>query len=90
MVLVKEEGDNPWMVDQLEEFLYFCCPKCDQKCQMRDDFLKHAMDEHSEVRYTDSQKHESTLLHMYVMNKFLTVGLHVQQNVFEKNSYRSW
>ena len=84
MVLVKEEGDNPWMVDQLEEFLYFCCPKCDQKCQMRDDFLKHAMEEHSEVRYTDSQKHESTLLHMYVMNEFFDSRPFMHHKIFMK------
>ena len=50
MVLVKEElEDSPWEVDRLEEFLYFCCPQCDAKCQIRDDFLKHALNVHHEV-----------------------------------------
>ena len=49
MVHVKQEMDNPWMVDRLEEFLYYCCPQCDMKCQMRGDFLRHAMELHFEV-----------------------------------------
>ena len=36
--------------------------------------------------YTAPQKHESTLLHMYVVNEFLTAdrSCTVQQNIFEK------
>ena len=37
---------NPWEVRQLEEFLYFCCPECDQKCQTKDSFLQHALGQH--------------------------------------------
>ena len=44
----KTEG-NPWMVDQLEEFLYFCCPECDEKCQVKDSFLQHALLKHPNV-----------------------------------------
>ena len=40
--------DNPWQVNQLEEFLYFCCPRCDSKCQAKDIFLDHALSEHPE------------------------------------------
>ena len=36
-----------------------------------------------DMKYTAPQKHESTLLHTYVLNKFLT-AVHVQQNIFEK------
>ena len=35
------------------------------------------------AKYTAPQKHESTLLHTYLQNEFLTAD-HVQQNVFEK------
>ena len=40
--------DNPWQVNQLEEFLYFCCPRCDSKCQAKEIFLDHALIEHPE------------------------------------------
>ena len=34
--------------------------------------------------YTASQKHESTLLHTYVLNEFLTADCSCKQNIFEK------
>ena len=37
---------NPWAVGNLEEFLYFCCPECDEKNQSEDLFLEHAFKNH--------------------------------------------
>ena len=37
---------NPWFVNNLEEFLYFCCPECDGRNQSKELFLKHALDQH--------------------------------------------
>ena len=37
---------NPWNVENLEEFLYYWCPECDDKHQSRELFLKHALEEH--------------------------------------------
>ena len=37
---------NPWEVENVEDFLYFCCPECDVKNHSRDHFLKHAFDQH--------------------------------------------
>ena len=51
--------DNPWMVEQLEEFLYFCCPECDEKCQAKDSFLHHAILTHPNV---------SILEHLYSLD----------------------
>ena len=39
--------------------------------------------------YTASQKHESTLLHTYVLNVFLTADRSCTTNILEKNSYTS-
>ena len=41
-------------------------------------------------KYTDSQKHESTLLHTYVLNEFLTADHSCTTKHFWKNSYWSW
>ena len=49
MELCTKTEQNPWMVDQLEEFLYFCCPECDEKCRARDSFLQHALFKHPNV-----------------------------------------
>ena len=42
------DKDNPWNVGKIEEFLYFCCPECDEKNQSRDAFLDHAFSRHSD------------------------------------------
>ena len=36
----------PWNVESLEDFLYYCCPECDEKSQSREDFLCHALADH--------------------------------------------
>ena len=42
----ENELENPWFVEELEEFLYFCCPECDLKDQSRENFLEHALNQH--------------------------------------------
>ena len=37
------EKYNPWAVGQLEDFLYFCCPECDERNQSKELFLQHAV-----------------------------------------------
>ena len=32
----------PWIVECLEDFLYYCCPECNNRHQTRDKFLQHA------------------------------------------------
>ena len=38
--------DNPWNVEKIEEFLYFCCPECDLKDHSQLEFLQHALERH--------------------------------------------
>ena len=40
------EEINPWHVSQLEAFLYYCCPECDEKNQSKETFLEHALQKH--------------------------------------------
>ena len=35
-----------WNVESVEDFLYYCCPACDDRKQSRDDFLHHAFSKH--------------------------------------------
>ena len=48
------EKNNPWLVKNLEEFLYFCCPECDLSrdsiYQSKELFLEHALDKHPEAK----------------------------------------
>ena len=41
---------NPWGRNNLEAFLYYCCPECDEKCQEKGDFLHHAIQNHPNAR----------------------------------------
>ena len=44
--ICEDDEINPWDVFNLEEFLYFCCPECDEKNQSKDMFIKHALNHH--------------------------------------------
>ena len=45
--LAQEELEfNPWSGDSLEQFLYYCCPECEDRCQIPDDFVEHALTYH--------------------------------------------
>ena len=37
---------NPWSVENLEHFLYYCCPECEEKCQVAENFVAHALTYH--------------------------------------------
>ena len=41
---------NPWLVSNVEEFLYFCCPECEEKEKSKELFLKHALHEHPNAK----------------------------------------
>ena len=40
---------NPWAVEALEEFLYFCCPECNIKSTDKDAFVNHVWSNHPKV-----------------------------------------
>ena len=42
----EEDFENPWTVENIEDFLYFCCPECDERNQSKELFMKHALDKH--------------------------------------------
>ena len=46
---------SPWDVFQIEEFLYFCCPECDERNQSKELFIEHAYINHpNAVEYLQS------------------------------------
>ena len=42
------DSTNPWAVDDIDEFLHYCCPQCNVKNKSKSDFLLHAQDQHPE------------------------------------------
>ena len=44
-------GDqNPWAVESIEAFSYYCCPECDLKTKNEDYFKKHAIECHNKSK----------------------------------------
>ena len=40
------DSTSPWDVDNIEDFLHYCCPQCDVKNKSKSDFLLHAQYQH--------------------------------------------
>ena len=43
---------NPWKVMSLDEFLFYCCPECDDKTQDYTEFFNHAVLKHKSAQET--------------------------------------
>ena len=37
---------NPWAVDSLDNFSFYCCPECDIRSQNKQEFINHAFLKH--------------------------------------------
>ena len=44
--------DNPWDVQSLEEFHFYCCPECNEKTFTREQFINHALQTHPKSHET--------------------------------------
>jgi hypothetical protein len=45
-----DTDDNPWAVNTLEEFLFFCCPECSDRSPSVKSFVHHALSLHPKSR----------------------------------------
>ena len=41
---------NPWAVENLDVYLHYCCPECDQKYKTKLLFVEHAYSCHPEAK----------------------------------------
>ena len=46
----KLEPFNPWKVEDIDQFLNYCCPECDAKQKTKSEFIIHAIDVHPNSR----------------------------------------
>ena len=44
------DNQNPWKVENIEAFSFYCCPECDFKSKEEDYFKRHAMESHNKSR----------------------------------------
>ena len=47
---MEDSDSNPWLVSNLDEFLFFCCPECDNKSRTKSAFISHALVDHPKAR----------------------------------------
>ena len=45
---IEIKQENPFDVETIDEFLFYCCPKCEMKHPTKDQFSDHAMKLHPE------------------------------------------
>ena len=41
-----DEKSNPWNVTSLDDFLFYCCPECDNRTVTKNDLIQHALNNH--------------------------------------------
>ena len=41
---------NPWSVEDVDVFLFYCCPQCDHRSKSKHSFIEHAFIEHPESK----------------------------------------
>ena len=41
-----EDKFNPWTVTSLDDFLFYCCPECDDRSVTKSEFVQHAVKNH--------------------------------------------
>ena len=47
---------NPWMVDNINAFLSYCCPECEEKCKSKENFVNHAKVKHEKFQEAVTKK----------------------------------
>ena len=59
---LKMGDQNPWIVENIEAFNFYCCPECDFQSKDRDYFKRHAMESHkkSKVFFLMSKPEKNT------------------------------
>ena len=50
------DENNPWLVNNLDDFLYYCCPECGLKDKSKEIFLQHALEAHPNAKKSLSKK----------------------------------
>ena len=43
---MENSNENPWYVNNIDEFLKYCCPECDENYKSKEPFVLHAFSTH--------------------------------------------
>ena len=86
---MEEKTNNPWSsVKKWEDFLYFCCPECNEKNQSKGIFIKHVLSIHPMAKMClESIESEVQLKGTFNVSKLLAAPESCK--TFERSSKRS-
>ena len=81
---------NPWAVSRIEEFLFFCCPECNERIQSKDKFIQHALENHQKSRtYLPNLTEMPPFLVMSKVPLLLTSPSNQKPNILSKSFNKS-
>jgi hypothetical protein len=60
MADMSQDSFNPWDVDEITAFSYFCCPECDFRSNGAPTFKDHAVENHQKVLLGVSSENDPT------------------------------
>lgn len=61
---------NPWLVENFDEFLFYCCPECNYKSRLHSEFNSHALMAHPLARDALVSTHSGLLSNSSEANIF--------------------
>ena len=76
-----EQIQNPWKVENLDEYLYYVCPECDHKSKTKYLFIDHACEQHPNAKECLSKVKVEP---MVITNDSLEVKLEPNQEQFQE------
>ena len=66
-IMKKMGAQNPWTVENIEAFSFYCCLECDFKSKKGDYFKKHAMESHNKSKVFLELTPKSALLSLTIL-----------------------
>ena len=50
---MKAYSRNPWLVENIDDFNFLCCPECAYKSKIEEAFISHALENHPKSKASD-------------------------------------
>ena len=64
---------NPWSVEDVDVFLFYCCPQCDHRSKSKASFIEHAFIDHPESK--ENVKTENLKIEPFLQEAALLVNI---------------
>ena len=72
---------NPWSVEDVDVFLFYCCPQCDHRSKSKASFIEHAFIDHPESK--ENVKTENLKIEPLLQEAALLVNIKEEETTFQ-------